>query len=182
MSTNTSLVPMECIERAILFIRGHKVMLSPELAGLYHVEPRILIQAVKRNLDRFPDDFMFQLTAEEWEDLKSQFVISSWGGVRVMPYAFTEQGVAMLSSVLTDQNQKSGSGSGSPLGLYRIAHVHQHQFDSDGANRAGHFADSRREGHVGFRSGSYLWSFHQGFESGRQTQCFAFSVRLHVST
>jgi hypothetical protein len=100
MSTNTSLVPMECIERAILFIRGHKVMLSPELAGLYHVEPRILIQAVKRNLDRFPDDFMFQLTAEEWEDLKSQFVISSWGGVRVMPYAFTEQGVAMLSSVL----------------------------------------------------------------------------------
>ena len=75
-------------------------MLSIELANLYQVEPRALIQAIKRNLNRFPGDFMFQLTAEEWENLKSQFVISSWGGVRTPPYAFTEQGVAMLSSVL----------------------------------------------------------------------------------
>jgi hypothetical protein len=64
------------------------------------VEPRALIQAIKRNEGRFPADFMFQLTPEEWENLKSQFVISSWGGIRVPPYAFTEQGVAMLSSVL----------------------------------------------------------------------------------
>ena len=75
-------------------------MLSIKLANLYQVEPRALIQAIKRNLNRFPGDFMFQLTAEEWENLKSQFVISSWGGVRTPPYAFTEQGVAMLSSVL----------------------------------------------------------------------------------
>jgi len=78
-------------------------MLSPVLADLYGVETRVLVQAVKRNLDRFPDDFMFQLTAEELDDLKSQNVIpsaSGWGGSRSRPYAFTEQGVAMLSSVL----------------------------------------------------------------------------------
>lgn len=91
---------MERIERSILLIRGHKVMLSSELAELYRVEARALIQAVKRNLNRFPDDFMFQLTMTEWKNLKSQTVISSWGGIRVPPYAFTEQGVAMLSSVL----------------------------------------------------------------------------------
>jgi ORF6N domain len=76
------------------------------LAGLYEVEPRVLVQAVKRNLERFPEDFMFQLTKRESENLKSQFVISSsaWGGARrAMPYAFTEQGVAMLSSVLGSQ-------------------------------------------------------------------------------
>jgi hypothetical protein len=76
-------------------------MLSPDLASLYGVEPRALIQAVKRNLKRFPEDFTFQLTKIEFENLKSHFVISSWGGMRrAMPYAFTEQGVAMLSSVL----------------------------------------------------------------------------------
>jgi len=76
-------------------------MLSTDLATLYNVEPRILIQAVKRNLERFPRDFMFQLNKKEFEILKSQFVISSWGGMRrARPYAFTEQGVAMLSSVL----------------------------------------------------------------------------------
>jgi hypothetical protein len=91
---------MERIERAILLVRGEKVMLSTELALLYDVEPRALIQAVKRNENRFPADFMFQLTPEEWENLKSQIVISSWGGVRTPPYALTEQGVAMLSSVL----------------------------------------------------------------------------------
>ena len=76
-------------------------MLSPHLAELYGVEPRALIQAVKRNLDRFPEDFMFQLDQEEFINLKSQIVISSWGGARrSLPYAFTEQGIAMLSSVL----------------------------------------------------------------------------------
>ena len=100
MDGQISLVPLERIERAIIVVRGEKVMLSIELASLYDVEPRALIQAVKRNEDRFPEDFMFQLTAEEWENLKSQFVISSWGGARTPPYAFTEQGVAMLSSVL----------------------------------------------------------------------------------
>ncbi len=76
-------------------------MLSSDLAELYRVEPRALVQAVKRNIERFPGDFMFQLSDEEYENLKSQFVISSWGGARrAAPYAFTEHGVAMLSSVL----------------------------------------------------------------------------------
>jgi hypothetical protein len=94
-------IPIERIEQAILLIRGRKVMLSTHLAELYGVEPRVLVQAVKRNIQRFPEDFMFQLTDEEFDNLKSQFVISSWGGMRrAAPYAFTEQGVAMLSSVL----------------------------------------------------------------------------------
>ena len=94
-------VPREQIEQIILMIRGHRVMLSTDLADLYAVEPRVLIQAVKRNKDRFPPDFMFQLTEQEFNHLKSQFVTSSWGGLRrAYPYAFTEQGVAMLSSVL----------------------------------------------------------------------------------
>jgi len=98
---NKSLIPVERIERRIFLIRGHKVMLSNDLAELYEVEPRILVQAVKRNIDRFPEDFMFQLSQEEFSILKSQIVISSWGGLRrATPYAFTEQGVAMLSSVL----------------------------------------------------------------------------------
>ena len=96
-----SLVPAERIESRILLLRGHKVMLSTDLAELYGVEPRVLVQAVKRNIERFPEDFMFQLNEEEFSDLKSQFVTSSWGGIRrAAPYAFTEQGVAMLSSVL----------------------------------------------------------------------------------
>ena len=94
-------IPIERIEQAILLIRGRKVMLSTHLAELYGVEPRVLVQAVKRNIQRFPEDFMFQLTDEEFDNLKSQIVISSWGGMRrAAPYAFTEQGVAMLSSVL----------------------------------------------------------------------------------
>jgi hypothetical protein len=101
MSKDKSLVPPERIERSILLIRGHKVMLSTDLAELYQVEARALVQAVKRNIARFPQDFMFQLTKEEFSNLKSQIVISSWGGLRrAAPYAFTEQGVAMLSSVL----------------------------------------------------------------------------------
>jgi hypothetical protein len=94
-------VPPELIERRIYLIRSHKVMLSPDLATLYQVEPRALVQAVKRNSARFPFDFMFQLSQAEFRNLKSQIVISSWGGARrARPYAFTEQGVAMLSSVL----------------------------------------------------------------------------------
>lgn len=102
MTTKTqAIVQAERIESRILLIRGHKVMLSSHLAALYGVEPRALVQAVKRNRERFPEDFMFQLSAREFADLKSQIVISSWGGARrARPYAFTEQGVAMLSSVL----------------------------------------------------------------------------------
>jgi hypothetical protein len=104
MTKPTTMIPAERIERTILLIRGQKVMLSPDLAVLYGVEPRALIQAVKRNNERFPSDFAFPLTQEEVAILKSQNVISSstgWGGARrAPPYAFTEQGVAMLSSVL----------------------------------------------------------------------------------
>ncbi len=89
------------IEARIVVIRGQRVMLSMDLAELYGVEPRALVQAVKRNPSRFPEDFMFQLSREEFANLKSQIVISSWGGLRwATPYAFTEQGVSMLSSVL----------------------------------------------------------------------------------
>ena len=96
-----SIIPHERIQGWIHCLRGEKVMLSPQLAALYGVEPRVLIQAVKRNLSRFPDDFMFQLSPEEWKDLKSQLVISSWGGARrAAPFAFTEQGIAMLSGIL----------------------------------------------------------------------------------
>jgi len=77
-----SIVPQERIERGIFLIRGHRVLLSPDLAVLYRVEPRALVQAVKRNLDRFPRDFMFQLSPAEFANLKSQIVISSWGGAR----------------------------------------------------------------------------------------------------
>ena len=91
----------EDIAQLVFFIRGEKVMLAQHLAELYGVPVRVLNQAVKRNIKRFPADFMFQLTKEEFKHLKSQIVISSWGGLRrALPYAFTEQGVAMLSSVL----------------------------------------------------------------------------------
>ncbi len=93
---------LERIVQSIVQLRGHRVLLDAELAALYGVETRTLVQAVKRNRERFPEDFMFQLTADEWENLRSQFVTSSagHGGRRYTPYAFTEQGVAMLSSVL----------------------------------------------------------------------------------
>ncbi|MEI7451592.1 MAG: ORF6N domain-containing protein [Candidatus Falkowbacteria bacterium] len=93
-------VPEERIIGRIFLIRGKKVMLSGDLSDLYNVEIRALNQAVKRNYKRFPPDFMFQLNKSELTNLKSQFVISSWGGSRYEPYAFTEQGVAMLSCVL----------------------------------------------------------------------------------
>jgi len=97
---NTSLVPIERIQKCIYVIRGRKVMLDSDLAGLYGVETKVLLQAVKRNIERFPSDFMFQLSASEFKILRSQIVTSSWGGRRYAPCAFTEQGVAMLSSVL----------------------------------------------------------------------------------
>jgi len=100
----TSLIPAERIERAILLIRGHKVMLDSDLASLYGVETKALVRAVKRNMERFPADFMFQLSPEEFERLRRQFgasnVAQGRGGRRYAPYAFTEQGVAMLSGVL----------------------------------------------------------------------------------
>jgi ORF6N domain len=89
------------VENAIFAIRGHKVLLDADLAPMYGVTVRALNQAVKRNQLRFPEDFMFELTVEETKNLRSQIVISSsWGGRRYVPRAFTEQGVAMLSSVL----------------------------------------------------------------------------------
>jgi len=99
MTKTVATVP-EVVEQKVLLIRGHKVLLSLDLANLYEVEHKVLMQAVRRNHDRFPDDFMFQLTKGEFTILKSQFVTSSWGGIRKLPFAFTEQGVAMLSSVL----------------------------------------------------------------------------------
>ena len=92
------------ISNMIYTIRGQRVMLDKDLSVLYGVQVRVLNQAVKRNSQRFPEDFMFQLNAEEWAILKSQFVTSSWGGARTRPYAFTEQGVAMLSSVLKSES------------------------------------------------------------------------------
>jgi len=101
MDRKAHLITTEKIEQVIFLIRGQKVMLSTHLAELYGVESRTLVQAVKRNIERFPEDFIFQLTDKEFDNLKSQIVISSWGGMRrARPYAFTEQGVAMLSSVL----------------------------------------------------------------------------------
>jgi hypothetical protein len=101
MASGNDIIPRERIENAILLIRGRKVLLDEDLADLYGVETRALVQAVKRNRQRFPPDFMFQLTREEFHHLRSQSVISSdWGGMRHTPHAFTEQGVAMLSSVL----------------------------------------------------------------------------------
>ena len=98
------MIPKERIEQKIYLLRGEKIMLSTVLAALYRVAPRVLIQSVKRNIRRFPDDFMFQLTSKEFQNLKSQIVTSSWGGPRrATPYAFSEQGVAMLSSVLRSQ-------------------------------------------------------------------------------
>ncbi|MBN2290823.1 MAG: ORF6N domain-containing protein [Pirellulales bacterium] len=96
-----TLVLSERIEKSILLIRDQKVMLDSDLASLYGVETKDLTRAVRRNIDRFPGDFMFQLDKQEFEDLRRHFgTSSSWGGRRYPPYAFTEQGVAMLSSVL----------------------------------------------------------------------------------
>jgi hypothetical protein len=101
MADRALIVSSEQVERRIMLVRGQKVMLDSDLAALYAVQTGQLVRAVKRNADRFPADFAFQLTRKEFTDLKCQIGISSqWGGRRTPPYAFTEQGVAMLSSVL----------------------------------------------------------------------------------
>jgi hypothetical protein len=105
MKDKTQLVPVERIERLIHLVRGEKVLLDADLAMLYGVETKALNRAVKRNQSRFPQDFMFQLTAEEAANLRCQIGTSSsgYGGRRYLPYAFTEQGVVMLSSVLRSE-------------------------------------------------------------------------------
>ncbi len=91
---------LQIIQNKIYEIRGMRVMLDFDLSELYEIETKVLKQSVRRNLNRFPKDFMFELTLDEWSNLRSQFVTSSWGGTRYLPFAFTEQGVAMLASVL----------------------------------------------------------------------------------
>jgi hypothetical protein len=94
---------LEVIKNKIHEIRGHKVMLDFDLAILYGTETKVLKQSVRRNITRFPEDFMFELTEIEFNNLKSQIVTSNKGGIRYMPFAFTEQGIAMLSSVLNSE-------------------------------------------------------------------------------
>jgi hypothetical protein len=102
-------VPKKHIENLILIIRGEKVILDSDLAGLYQAETRALVQAVKRNIRRFPKDFMFQLTREEFESLRSRFVISKGpGGRRHLPYAFTEHGAIMAANVFKQRTSDSG--------------------------------------------------------------------------
>ena len=104
---SSDIVPEETIIRAIYFVRGQKVMIDTNLAKLYQVKTKVLIQAVKRNIDRFPIDFMFQLNDKEHESLRSQIVTSNEekgrGGRRYLPYVFTEHGVSMLSSILNSR-------------------------------------------------------------------------------
>lgn len=110
MSTDGSLIPLERIERAILFVRDEKVMLDSELAQIYGVTTKALNQAVKRNLTRFPPDFMFRLSGEEFAHLRSQSVTSSaHGGRRFPPYAFTEHGALMLAYVLNSERAARAS-------------------------------------------------------------------------
>ena len=113
----SALVPRERIEQTILVIRGHNVMLDSDLAQLYGVTVGRLNEAVKRNEDRFPGDFTFQLTKPEFEHLKSQIAISSskWSGRRHAPYAFTEQGVAMRSSAVRNERARASIGHGTCL-------------------------------------------------------------------
>jgi hypothetical protein len=101
--SNNLMVPEEVVISKIFLIRNQKVMLDSDLAELYAVETKRLNEQVKRNIGRFPEDFMFQLTEEEFKNLKSQNATSSWGGRRTPPYVFTEHGVLMLSSVLNSQ-------------------------------------------------------------------------------
>lgn len=100
MTENLIIIPSERIIGKIYIIRNRKVMLDKDLAELYGVPTKVFNQAIKRNTKRFPEDFMFQLNKEEFKNLRSQIVTSSWGGTRYQPLVFTEQGVAMLASVL----------------------------------------------------------------------------------
>jgi len=143
MDGQINLIPVERIEWAILFIRGEKVMLDSDLAELYEVETRILNQAVKRNIERFPADFMFQLTLEESEIVvrsRSQSVILKRGAnVKYQPYAFTEQGVAMLSSVLHSERAVAVN-----IGIMR-AFVKLRQMLSSNAELARKLADMEKK-------------------------------------
>jgi len=94
---------LQVIQNKIYEIRGQRVMLDFDLAELYDTETKRLKEAVRRNIARFPDDFMFELSPDEWKILRTQFATSSWGGLRYLPFAFTEQGVAMLASVLKSE-------------------------------------------------------------------------------
>ncbi len=100
LTAKQALIEYEIVVSKIAVVRGQRVMFAQDLAELYGVETKVLMQAVRRNIDRFPQDFLFQLTNQEFTNLRSQIVTSSWGGTRYLPYAFSEQGVAMLSSVL----------------------------------------------------------------------------------
>lgn len=105
LTAKQALGAYEVVVSKIAVVRGQRVMFAPDLfapdlAEMYGVETKVLLQAVRRNIDRFPSDFMFSLTEQEFKILRSQIVTSSWGGTRYLPYAFSEQGVAMLSSVL----------------------------------------------------------------------------------
>jgi hypothetical protein len=97
---NEMMIPEEVIMSKIFIIRGHKVILDKDLAELYEVETKALKQAVKRNMDIFPEHFMFELTEDEFTHLRSQIVTSSWGGQRYLPFVFTELGVLQLANVL----------------------------------------------------------------------------------
>ncbi len=103
MSDKISIIPDDTVINKIYFIRNQKVMIDRDLAMLYGVETKRLNEQVKRNLERFPEDFMFQLSELEFTNLKSQIATSSWGGTRKLPMAFTEHGVLMLSSVLSSE-------------------------------------------------------------------------------
>ena len=132
------------IKSLIHVVRGQQVMLDSDLAMLYGVETRSLNQSVKRNIRRFPDDFMFQLTKREWNYLKSQFVISSWGGSRTNPFVFTRNGVGMLSSVLKSETADEVNirimraftaipdlVNNNTLMMQRILNIEQHQTETD---------------------------------------------------
>lgn len=114
-----AIVPIETVQERIVVIRGHHVMLDADLAQLYGVPTKVLVQAVRRNIARFPPDFMFRLTSEEFGPLRSQSVTSKEGrgGRRYLPYAFTEQGVAMLSSVLRSRRAILVNVARNPIGF-----------------------------------------------------------------
>lgn len=101
-------IDLQIIQNRIIEVRGQRVMLDFHLSELYGVETKVLKQAVRRNIERFPEDFMFELTRKELNFLRSQFVTFSWKPATYVPFVFTEQGVAMLSSVLNSQKGNSG--------------------------------------------------------------------------
>ena len=109
MSNDKIVIPDEVVMTKIFVIRGQKVMIDRDLAQLYEVETKVLKQAVKRNIDIFPENFMFELTEKEFRNLRSQFVTSSWGGQRYLPYVFTKHGVLQLANILRSKKAKQMS-------------------------------------------------------------------------